>query len=394
MSSSNRLSDLLSSARGEFESQFGNQPTIAAAAPGRVNLIGEHIDYNDGFVLPFAIDRYTVLAGRIGNIEGRCRLLSLGFDGLVEIDITQKLQPRDGCWTNYVMGVVAEFQQLGHQIPSFDLVVNSNIPLGAGLSSSAALEVATATFLESLIAIELDTKTKALIGQRAEHHFAGMPCGIMDQFASAFGALGHFVKIDCRSTDVELVPTNNDAISFLIADSRASHSLVDGEYKARREQCKSALEKIGESTYRDVSLELLEERKGSLEDVEFRRARHVVTEIYRTQKVVDAISENKWNDVGKLLYESHFSLRDDFEVSCRELDVLVEIAETIGQNGGVIGSRMTGGGFGGATISVVNSEHLESIRMIIQQKYEAEFGKSPNLFVSRPSQGAHLVAAT
>lgn len=374
-----------------YEARFGFKPEYIAAAPGRVNLIGEHIDYNDGIVLPMAIERCTVVAGGANQDKSQCNIFSKQLDSKVEFELGGNLTPTPNCWSNYVKGVVAGFQDRNLQVPGFNLVVHSDIPVGAGLSSSAAMEVATATFLEGFIGVSLDLKEKALLCQKAEHDYAGVPCGIMDQFASTFGEENKLVKIDCRNRNVELLPIESNGVSFLVIDSHAEHKLADGEYKQRREECESALAKMGYKSYRDVSTESFEHSKERLSEVEYRRARHVISEIGRTVKAADALIKRDLSQLGELLYSSHASLRDDFEVSCPELDFLVETCQKIGVDGGVLGCRMTGGGFGGSTISLVKTSKLHDVIEQVQTNFEATFGIKPSMFSTRPARGAYLI---
>ncbi|MGA0846773.1 MAG: galactokinase, partial [Luteolibacter sp.] len=338
------LSDTVSRCKSGLTSSFGSQSTITAAAPGRVNLIGEHIDYCDGFVLPFAIDRYVVITG-CPNSSNQARIATSHGGEPANIDLNSPVEPGDPPWSNYLRGVIRGFQELGHSIPGFDAFIDSTVPGGAGLSSSAALELAMATFLEGLLDTQLDTREKALLCQKAEHDFANVPCGIMDQFASAFGQSNRLVLIDCRSGEPELVPFENPDLTVIIANTMVHHELNDGGYAARRKNTEDALKIIGRASWRDVTEEDLNAHWDRLADPINRRARHVVGEIARTIAAAEALRRNDFELLGPLMAASHDSLRDDFEVSCPELDKMVEIAREIGRHGGVIGARMTGGGF-------------------------------------------------
>ena len=363
---------------------------VIAAAPGRVNLIGEHIDYCDGFVMPFAIDRSIVIAAA-KNDSATAHLRSQGLPDAV-IDLSMPQQIGEPHWANYVRGVIDGFQQLGHQIPGFDACFVSSVPGGAGLSSSAALECATATLLEGLLGISLTKKQKALLCQKAEHDFAKVPCGIMDQFASTFGEKDKLVMIDCRSAEVTLVPFENPDLAVIIANTKVHHQLSDGGYAVRRKHTEEALDLLEKNSWRDVSLADVEAKWSALGDPVNRRARHVVTEIARTQDAAQALAANDYLLLGKLMDASHDSLRDDFEVSCAELDVMVNIAREIGMSGGVYGARMTGGGFGGSTVTLCESAHAEAIMATMRQAYQQSTGIEPEIFCSRPSQGAHVVS--
>lgn len=384
------LADLVADAAAGLRSRLNSTATITAAAPGRVNLIGEHIDYCDGFVMPFAIDRYIVIAGRAnGTSEAR---VATALDGEIAVfDVGGPQREAAPKWSNYLRGVIAGFQARGYHVPGFDAYIISSIPGGAGLSSSAALECAMATFLEGLLDTMMDTREKALLCQKAEHDFAHVPCGIMDQFASAFGKANRLVLIDCQSGEPELVPFENPDLTVLIANTMVHHELSDGGYAARRKHTEEGLAILGKPSWRDVSEAEVTAAWDRLGDPVNRRARHVVGEIARTQAAAAALERNDFAAMGPLMAASHDSLRDDFEVSCRELDIMVEIARRIGTDGGVIGARMTGGGFGGSTVTLCKSSKAAEIAATLAEEYEAATGIVPQIFASRPSQGAHLV---
>ena len=384
------LTDLVSDAAAGLATHFQAEPTITAAAPGRVNLIGEHIDYCDGFVMPFAIDRHIVIAGRANGSSNARIATALGGD-VVTLDLSQPQEPAEPKWANYLRGVIRGFQNRGHHIPGFDAYILSSVPGGAGLSSSAALECATATFLEGLLDTRLDTREKALLCQKAEHDFAHVPCGIMDQFASAFGKPNRLVLIDCRSGEPELVPFDNPDLTVLISNTMVHHELSDGGYASRRKHTEDGLAILGKPSWRDVTAEDVQANWSRLGDPVNRRSRHVVGEIARTRDAAAALARNDFEALGPLMAASHDSLRDDFEVSCKELDLMVEIARRIGRAGGVIGARMTGGGFGGSTVTLCESSKAAEIAATLAAEYEKASGIQPQIFASRPSLGAHLV---
>ncbi|HUF63054.1 MAG TPA: galactokinase [Verrucomicrobiales bacterium] len=371
-----------------FVDQFGRAPTLLAAAPGRVNLIGEHIDYNDGFVLPAAIGRRTVLAAA-ARAGSRIEIHNLTNGLVLEMEASPPV-PRAsaGSWENYLRGVLHGLLEEGMPVPGFQAVLDSDLPPGGGLSSSAALEVCFATALESLAAAPLDPVHKALLCRQAEHDFAGVPCGIMDQFASVFGRQDHLLLLDCRSREFEWIPFPDPNISLLIANSNVRHSLADGEYAARRRQCLEALALLQCSSWRDARESQLETARPRLPDPLFRRARHVVTEIGRARRAAEAIHRADWDAVRQLMAASHASLRDDYEVSCPELDLLVEIAAPLP---GVLGTRMTGGGFGGSTISLVRNQHLPAVITALHDRYFEQTGIEPSIFATRPGPGAALL---
>jgi galactokinase len=265
------------------------------------------------------------------------------------------------------------------------------VPLGGGLSSSAALEVATATLLEAMIGEKLDPVKKALLCQQAEHDYAGVPCGIMDQFISVMGRKNHLLLLDCRSRETKLVAMSDRDITVLIINTNVRHKLADGEYGKRRAQCEAAANALKVPALRDVTMKMLKASIERMDPLIFRRARHVITENARTQEAAKSFSASDWPNVGKLLYASHASLRDDYEVSCPELDAVVEIAKTIGSNGGIIGCRMTGGGFGGCAVALVKTAQIEVIIPRFTEDYQQRTKLTPTLFVSRAGDGAAAI---
>jgi galactokinase len=391
------IRQLVEQAAGEFEQSFGNNPRWVAAAPGRVNLIGEHTDYNDGFVLPMAIERYVVVAaapysGQKGNGSNQYRAKTLSTGELRAWPVSGPAEQRSGDWVNYVWGILAECRKEGLDPGPLDLVIESNVPVGGGLSSSAALEVAMATMVEAATGQTLPPVDKALLCQRTEHRYAGVPCGIMDQFSSVMGREGHLILLDCRSTKTELVPLTSDEVTVLIINSNVKHELSGGEYAERRQQCEKAAEILQVDSLRDCTIDHLMAHQHELEPVLLRRARHVVTEIERTTAAVGTMRAGDWRKTGELMAASHESLRVDYEVSCDELDLLVQLAQQIDVDGGVFGSRMTGGGFGGCTVSLVDSKRVPAVAELIYADYQQKTGITPSIFVSRPAQGAHIVA--
>ena len=382
------LSDLSQDARETLKTAFNVEVTFVAAAPGRVNLIGEHIDYCDGFVLPLAIERYVVIAAR-PNDSQTARIITTG-EAAIEIDLSKNQQIAEPKWSNYLRGVIRGFQDLHYRLPGFDAAIVSSVPLGAGLSSSAALECAFATLLEGLVDTVLPTADKALLAQKAEHDFAGVPCGIMDQFASAFGMKDQLILIDCRSGEPEMVPFSDPSLSIIVANTNVSHDLSDGGYGARRKDTEDGLAFIGKASWRDVTMDDVYSAQEKMGDRIFRRSRHVVTEIARTMEAVAAFKSGDFSNIGALMEGSHRSLRDDFGVSCDELDLMVALAKEIGFEGGVLGARMTGGGFGGSTVTLCRSADAKNIAQQMHERYQAQTGIEPLLFITRPANGAHL----
>ncbi len=384
--------DTVDRAKNTFRKNFGSEAGFIAAAPGRVNLIGDHTDYNDGLALPLSIDRYTVIAGNRGKHGLAARIFS-GLNGeLAELHAGDLRSNMVTGWQSYVRGVVAGFTECHFQsVPGFEAVVESSLPVGAGLSSSAALAVALATFLEAILGSEITPVEKAQLCQKAEYDFAGVPCGIMDPFAAVFGQSDQLLLLDCQSLELEYIPFESNDVTILVVDSRARRELADGRYALRRRQSAMALSTIGCRSYREVSDEILYSNKSQLNDIEFRRARHVVSECQRVRRFSNAIQSDDFLRAGELLFESHESLRIDYDVSCVELDFLVDSARQIGPEGGMMGMRMTGGGFGGCTVSLVRKDCVNEIAENIKTDFEYKFGMVPQMFTTRPSLGAHMI---
>ncbi|NWU04443.1 GALK1 Galactokinase, partial [Urocynchramus pylzowi] len=378
-------SPLLAAARRAHEEAFGCAAVLAAWAPGRGNLIGEHTDYNGGFVLPMALQLGTVLVGSPTQ-DGTISIITTSAEA-DEPHRVQFLAPRPGSslspglphWANYVKGVIQHYR--AGPVPGFSAVMASDIPLGGGLSSSAALEVATYTFLQQLCPDDGDLVAKALACQKAEHTFAGMPCGIMDQFISVMGQEGHALLIDCRSLETVPVPLSDASLAVLITNSNVRHTLTGSEYPTRRRQCEEAAAALGKASLRDATLAELEEARSRLGDEVFRRARHVIGEIARTAQAAEALQHRDYRTFGRLMVESHNSLRDDYEVSCPELDELVAAALEVD---GVYGSRMTGGGFGGCTVTLLEAGAADKAQQHIQEKYSG----TATFYLTKPSGGA------
>jgi len=390
------LKELAAHVAAEFQTHYGRAPRWIVAAPGRVNVIGEHTDYNDGFVLPMAIERYAIMAADAplpGSVSATTKIsiYDTHFKESATVDITAPVTKGTPKWSNYIRGVLAGFQQRDVKIPALDVAFLSTVPLGGGLSSSAALEVCTATLIEAATGKAIDPIEKALLAQKAEHDFAGVPCGIMDQFISALGREGHLLLLDCRTRQTQLVPMSDPSVALLVINTNVKHELSGGEYAERRAQCEEAARNLGVKSLRDVTPEQLDKAKGKLSEVVFRRARHVIGEIERTVHAAEGIRQSNWPTVGQFMYASHASLRDDYEVSCAELDAVVEIAEDIGYKGGVYGCRMTGGGFGGCCVALVKADSVDAISKQIAADYLAKTGIEATLFASRPAAGATII---
>lgn len=390
------LPRLAQQAQQHFAEQFGRPPTSMVAAPGRVNMIGDHVDYTGGIVLPFAIDRYTVIAMDlvVDSTSSLITVNSVGQSDSFVIDLAEPIVRLDRHWSNYVKGVVHGFIQRGFAIPPMDMLVHSSVPTGSGLSSSAALEVATATAIEVACDTNIASQAKALLCQTAEHDFARVPCGVMDQFISVFGRADLMLQIDCQDLSTVYVPFDSNQLALLVINSNVQHELAAGEYALRRQTCESVASLLGLDSLRELVSEDVESKRPQLTEIQYRRARHVVTENQRTLAFVETISDGRFAEAGQILYESHASLRDDYEVSCAELDQLVELALSMGEQGGVYGARMTGGGFGGSVIVMVRKDAAESVAAHVVSAFNQtrQAGQKPaSAFVTQPSKGAHVL---
>jgi galactokinase len=369
-----------------FARAFKGQPNLIVRAPGRVNLIGEHTDYNDGFVLPMAIDYDIRIAARV-RPDRTVRLYSADLDkhDTFSLDDVRRVSDKP-TWADYVRGVADVLQQEGYTLRGMDAAISGNVPRAAGLSSSAAMELAAITAFRRLSALALDPVRAALLGQRAENEFVGMRCGIMDQFISSLGKTDHALLIDCRSLDYELVPMPAGA-RVVVTDSAIRRGLVDSAYNERRAQCEEGARLMGVKALRDVSVEMFETHQSKLPAVTARRCKHVVTEDQRTLDSVEALMRDDLAAFGKLMNASHASMRDDFEITTPDIDTLVEIQQNAS---GCLGARMTGGGFGGCTVALVQDDAVPAVVEAIQAQYPARTGKTPQVYVCRATDGAGL----
>ncbi|MEQ1864607.1 MAG: galactokinase [Micropepsaceae bacterium] len=373
-------------ARAAFREHYGAAPTVTARAPGRVNLIGEHTDYNDGFALPCAIDRETVVAARA---RGDAIVQVLATDDEAHVDrfsLKEPLAPvTTPRWSNYVRGVIAALSREGHAIGGADLAIAGNIPQGTGLSSSASLEMAVGQALKMLFRLDVTPTALAVAGQRAEHEFAGCMCGIMDQLVSAHGRAGHALLLDCRSLSTMPVPLPEGA-AVVIIDSRIARGLVDSEYNLRRRQCEQAAAHFGVRALRDVSEARLAAEAPALDPLLLRRARHVIGENARTLEAAQALRSGDLSRMGQLMRASHASLRDDFEVSLPAIDALVgTVNAVVGEAGG---ARMTGGGFGGCVVALAPSTLAGEIEAAVARHYRSPNGEAAVVHHCRAADGA------
>ncbi|RRW79686.1 galactokinase [Pantoea dispersa] len=369
-----------------FADTFGYAPSHSIQAPGRVNLIGEHTDYNDGFVLPCAIDYQTVIACARRD-DRQVRVVAVDYDNQQDsFSLDAPIEPlSEPMWANYVRGVVKHLQQRDASFSGVDMVISGNVPQGAGLSSSASLEVAVGTVFQQLYQLKLDGAAIAVNGQEAENQFVGCNCGIMDQLISALGQQDHAMLLDCRTLGTRAVSMPED-VAVVIINSNFRRNLVGSEYNTRREQCETGARFFNKKALRDVTLEEFAAAEQQLDPLVAKRVRHVITENARTLEAADALSSGNLQRMGELMAASHASMRDDFEITVPPIDQLVEIVKAeIGPRGGV---RMTGGGFGGCIVALMPTDLVDQVKAAVAQQYEAQTGIKETFYVCKASAGA------
>ena len=364
----------------DFRKHFGYEPLLVRA-PGRVNLIGEHTDYNGGFVLPAAVDKAAIFAVGL-NKGAEIRLVSYDLNQCLRLTDAAKISPSNFQWANYLLGVAAQFQQRGVAVPGFDCLFAGTVPQGAGMSSSAAIECGLAFALNRLLGTCFDSLELARIAQQAEHTYAGVQCGIMDQFASLFGREGQVMRLDCRSLEYEYFPFDTHASRIVLCNSGVKHSLANSAYNIRRQECERGVSVLRHThpevtSLRDVTMAQLEAHRSELDMSVFRRCAYVVQENARVEAACHHLVAGDLAAFGQQMYASHAGLRDDYEVSCRELDVLVEAARAAP---GIFGSRMMGGGFGGCTINLVAPDKVDDFIDNVATAYEQQFGCKPETY--------------
>ena len=375
----------MNSISSQFEKVFGHSPDICASAPGRVNLIGEHVDYSEGFVLPFAISDCTEVAITKTN-EKVIKIASVQRNSdVISIALSEISPDLKGDWERYVLGVI---WSLGIT-SGLEIFIDGKVPVGAGLSSSAALEASVATALNSLFSLGHDLPTLARLCQKAENDYVGMPCGIMDQSVSLMAAEGSALLLDCRDLTTKNISFDvaSHGLELLIIDTQAHHELVDGGYAERRTSCDSVVAKLNIISMRHLSMDQLLSKRSEITETEFIRAQHAVTEIKRVLDAVIALEKSDFVELGKLINASHVSLRDDYTVSCPELDCAVDASLAAG----ALGARMVGGGFGGSAIALIKAQNVERTKLAIQNSFTEAGYKAPRFFTSLPSQGARIL---
>lgn len=383
------MSELIQNVKASFEQVLGYAPSHIIQAPGRVNLIGEHTDYNDGFVLPCAINYQTVVAAKKRD-DNLVRVVSVDYDNaLDEFDISKAITyQQDKMWANYIRGVVKFLLARGYSFTGADIAVTGNVPQGAGLSSSAALEVVIGQTFKVLFNLGISQAEIALNGQQAENEFVGCNCGIMDQMISAEGRENHAMLLDCRTLETQAVSMPED-MAVVIINSNKKRGLVDSEYNTRRQQCEEAARIFAVKALRDVTIEQFNHKAAELDEMVAKRAHHVISENDRTLEAAEALRAHDMKRMGELMAQSHASMRDDFEITVKEIDTLVEMVKgVIGDQGGV---RMTGGGFGGCVVALVPPALVEKVKATVEANYEAATGLKESIYVCQAKPGAGLV---
>ncbi|WP_020533491.1 galactokinase [Flexithrix dorotheae] len=363
-----------------FEEQFGELPQLQIQAPGRINLIGEHTDYNEGFVLPASIDKYISFAINKGSRDDLARVYSIDKKELYEFKLTQLDAIPSGGWRNYIIGVVAEMEKAGAKVKGFDCVFTGNLPQGAGLSSSAALECGLSYGLNEIFALGLSRLELVKCSQKAEHNYVGVKCGIMDQFTSMMGQENKVIRLDCRSLDYEYFPLELGDFTIVLCNTNIAHELASSEYNVRRAQCEEGVALLQKyypeiKSLRDVDINMLQAHKSEMEDVIYRRCKYIVEENLRVLAFCDALNNADFESAGALLYQAHEGMRTEYEISCKELDFLVEFTK---DKDFVVGSRLMGGGFGGCTINLVKqkdtAQFIEEISKVYLKEFDIQLG--------------------
>jgi len=384
------IKDKIDTASRHFENKFHKKPHLVRS-PGRINLIGEHTDYNEGFVLPTAVDKAIILAAS-PNSGHQYRLYSVDMDEYLEIK-SSNLQKSPTHWANYLLGVIDQIKKMGYEVPGFDCVFGGNIPIGAGLSSSAALEAGLAFSLNHLFQWDIQKLDLVKLSQKAENEFVGVRCGIMDQFTNIFGLPGKVIKLDCRSLDYEYYPFDFKEIQIVLYDTRVSHSLASSEYNKRRHQCEQGVEVLQQygsniKSLRDVKLSFLESVKNEMDSLLYKRCHYVVSENDRLLRACEDLKNKDLKSFGDKMYQTHQGLKNEYEVSCSELDFLVHL--TMDQET-VWGARMMGGGFGGCTINLIKKENVDAFNHQIEKAYLRKFGKKLGIYQIKIEKGTHII---
>ncbi|MCG8319816.1 MAG: galactokinase [Cytophagales bacterium] len=377
-----------------FQDRFQDKP-IMISAPGRINMLGEHTDYNEGLVLPAAVDRMTYLA-MASNGTRQCEVIAYDLDDRISFNIDDELCPKDQHWSNYVVGVVNELKKLKKSVSGFNCVFGGNIPIGAGMSSSAALECGIIFGLNQLFDLGMDRMEIALAGQAAEHHFVGVKCGIMDQFANMFGKHNNAIELDCKTMEFKYHPSSFQNVSLILFDSCVHHSLGDSEYNQRRKECEIGVNALHQAfpeinSLRDASLAQLEQVSAGLSPNILKRCEYIIKESQRVKEAAKALEQGAFVTLGKIMYTTHAGLSQDYEVSCEELDFLVQQSRYYPE---ILGARMMGGGFGGCTLNLVLDDHPENMIVQISRNFEERFGHSIKVYPVNIAEGTSVISVS
>ncbi len=366
---------------------------LVVHSPGRINFIGEHTDYNNGFVMPTAIDKKIVFSFQKNNSEHQCKVYSTTYDKMLDIDLTN-VQPSEEEWENYILGVIYEISKITNKVKGFDCLIESQLPIGAGISSSAALECGLAYGLNTIFDLGLSNIDIVELSQRAEHNYVGTKCGIMDQFASVMSLDKKVILLDCKTQEHRLIEANFDPYKIVLLNTNISHSLASSEYNTRREECEKVVQIISKenkniTSLRDISINVLDNYKDQLTATHYNRASYVIEENARVLQASESLENGDLNRFGQLMYQSHRGLQHLYAVSCPELDFLVDFSE---DNAQIIGSRMMGGGFGGCTINLIHQDAIEDYLVKVKAAYKKQFNIELTSFITVPSQGTSIQA--
>jgi galactokinase len=374
-----------------FAQQFNEAPSFVIASPGRINLIGEHVDYNSGFVLPAAIDKYMYVAVSHRN-DSQILLHATDLNQNFQTNLDAALQPSSSGWPNYVLGVIDELRKDGHVVSGFNMLITGNIPIGAGVSSSAALECATVFACKHLFDLDISKQVMVKTAQRSENNFVGVNCGVMDQFASMFGKADHVIKLDCADLSYTYFPFKLEGISIVLFDTFVKHSLASSEYNTRRQECETGLAALRQqfsiTSFREATLFMLEAVADSISDKVYNRCKYVIEEIARMEAACDHLLAGEIDAFGARMYETHKGLSELYEVSCAELDCIVENCK---KEKDIVGARMMGGGFGGCVIALVQTTNVEDVYNRINTAYQNTFGRNMGKYLMQIGDGTRLL---
>ena len=388
------IKKILAAYKSGFQDKSQQEPMMISA-PGRINILGEHTDYNEGLVLPAAVDKMTYLAMKASGND-RCEVIAHDLKERISFSVHDELRPKDQHWSNYVLGVVNELKKLKKPLSGFNCVFGGDIPIGAGMSSSAALECGVIFGLNQLFDLGMDSMEIAFAGQAAEHHFVGVKCGIMDQFANMFGRCNSAIELDCKTMEFKYHPSSFDNVSLILFDTCVHHSLGDSEYNIRRKECETGVSALKKSfpeinSLRDASLAQLEQVRADISNTVLQRCAYIIKENHRVKEAAKALEEGDFNTLGKIMYTTHRGLSQDYQVSCEELDFLVQESEKYPE---ILGARMMGGGFGGCTLNLVQDSHPQDMIAQINGSFKDKFGHNIKIYPVNIAGGTSVIQDT